>query len=534
MNKLGEDYASKGWLAVVALIAVLVAVGFIPPQSIGGVKLRRANILSDLVSFDDAPVANTVFEPSDDEEFRIDMDSVAECIVAVDTMPRAAQIVYEWRSAPDTVECESYVAREPSVVPDSVRRSPALVPIEDFSDGRMEAFFDTLLYARRPVRIAFLGDSFVEGDILTADLRECLQQTYGGGGTGFAPMASPLTAFRRSVKTQSKGWTSYNIMQRKNAPEALRNRFFVSGWVCQASAGASTSWACTDFREYLDSCSVARMFFISPSDSRIELTLNDSLRNTFDVEGDEAVREIVVSAPQIRMLSFRVAEESKGFIGYGALFEGGGVSVDNYSIRSNNGRALFWTNPSVDAQIHTLLQYDLVVLQYGLNIMQQGVSVYDKYGAQIEQMIAFVHECFPGAAVLLLGVSDRSVNTENGFEPMDAIPYLTACQRAAAERAGAAFWSVADAMQTWGGMETFVRNGWAGKDYTHINYAGGRRVAWSLADAFHAGTRAAFEREEERRSRTVVQENVLDSLQYGRIRQTLLPDLVPERAVGLE
>ena len=87
-------------------------------------------------------------------------------------------------------------------------------------------------------------------------------------------------------------------------------------------------------------------------------------------------------------------------------------------------------------------------------------------------MIAFVRECFPGAAVLLLGVSDRSVKTERGYEPMDAIPYLTACQRAAAERAGAAFWPVSDAMRSWGGMAAFVSNGWAGKDHTHINFAG--------------------------------------------------------------
>ena len=121
-------------------------------------------------------------------------------------------------------------------------------------------------------------------------------------------MASPLTAFRRSVKTQSKGWTSYNIMQRRNAPEALRNNFFVSGWACQATAGASTSWVATDFRERLGDCNEARVFFISPSDSRIEVTVNDSLRNSFDVEGDKAVRQIVVAAPQIHSLSFRVAE----------------------------------------------------------------------------------------------------------------------------------------------------------------------------------------------------------------------------------
>ena len=494
MNPSGENYSSRGWLAVTMLIGVLVALSFVPPQSIGGVKLRRANILSDLISFDDAPAVNTVFEPVDEEEIlRIDLDSVAGRIVAADTLPPAVQIVYRWAPLGDSV---ARVERALPVVPDSVRWSPALVPIEDFSDDRMEAFYDTLLHARRPVRIAFLGDSFVEGDILTADLRERLQCTYGGGGTGFAPMSSPLTAFRRSVKTQSKGWTSYNIMQRKSVPESLRDQFFVSGWISQAAAGASTAWTCTDFRERLADCNEARILFVSPSDSRVEVTLNDSLRNGFAIEGDRAVREIVVTAPRIRSLAFRVAEGGKGFIGYGALFDGGGVAVDNYSIRSNNGRALFWTDPSVDAQIHALVPCDLVILQYGLNIMQQGVYVYGKYGQQLEQMIAFVRECFPGAAVLLLGVSDRSVKTENGFEPMDAIAAMTACQRTAAERAGAAFWPVSEAMRTWGGMAAFVANGWAGKDYTHINYAGGRRVAWSLADALHAGARAVYERPE--------------------------------------
>jgi hypothetical protein len=31
-----------------------------------------------------------------------------------------------------------------------------------------------------------------------------------------------------------------------------------------------------------------------------------------------------------------------------------------------------------------------------------------------------------------------------------------------------------------GGMTRFVENGWAGKDYTHINYAGGREIARQL------------------------------------------------------
>lgn len=175
--------------------------------------------------------------------------------------------------------------------------------------------------------------------------------------------------------------------------------------------------------------------------------------------------------------------------------------VDNYSVRSNNGQAMFWTNPSVNAQMNALLGYDLVILQYGLNIMQTGVSNYTNYAGQIEKMVAYVRQCFPTAAVLVLGVSDRSVKTDAGFEPMDAIPHMLGYQRGAAENTGAAFWPTCDAMRSLGGMEQFVANGWAGKDFTHINYAGGRRVAWSLFDALNAGAFRAYTEAEAARIR---------------------------------
>ena len=305
-------------------------------------------------------------------------------------------------------------------------------------------------------------------------------------------MASPLTAFRRTVKTQSKGWTTYNIMQRKAAPARLRENFYVSGWVSQPAAGASTRWESTDYRKRLDSCTTARVFFLSPRDSRVEVTLNDAQRREFDIAGDDAVRQIAVSAPRVRSLAFKVLSGAEDFVGYGAVFEDRGVVVDNYSVRSNNGQAMFWTNPSVNAQINAMLGYDLVVLQYGLNIMQPGVKNYTNYAGQIEKMIAYVRQCFPGAAVLVLGVSDRSVKTDAGFEPMDAIPHMLDCQRRAARNTGAAFWPTCDAMRALGGMEQFVKNGWAGKDYTHINYAGGRRVAWALFDAINAGVSEVY------------------------------------------
>ena len=495
-----QDYTRRTWQAAAALVAVLTGVAFVPPQKICGVALRRANILSDVLYFGDRRTVPAA--PVLDDEFAGDFHRFAGELEEADAAsgggpavpPRmerpaadsaAARITFEWRP-----EGAAAFESEP-IECDTVRRVPALTPVEDFDtlgDGAFRRFCRRLADTERdrPVRIAVLGDSFIEGDILTADLREQLQLRYGGSGCGFAPMASPLTGYRRTVGTRSTGWSSYNIMQRRSTPEALRGDYYVSGWLCRPGDGASVRWTGSDFRRRLDRCGRARILFIAREECRLTLTLDDSLRRTFDIPAAEAVRQIVVEAP-VATLALCVERGGAGFTGYGVQFEtSDGVTVDNYSIRSNNGQALFGTSPAVDRQIASLTPYDLVVLQYGLNVMQEGVTDYSGYAARVEKMIALVRSCFPDAAVLVLSTSDRSVRSDTGFAPMSSAPAMVEWQRRAARRTGAAFWSVYDAMRAQGGMERFVANGWAGKDYTHINYAGGRRVAYALADALDA------------------------------------------------
>ena len=508
-----KDYTHRSWIAVTLLIAVLIGLSLIPPQTLGGVSLRRANILSDLISFEeDLEKAEKAID-LDDADFHIDLTQVARQIA--DTVPQHAPTTYEWNLREEADDTTA----QPRL-PDSVRLSPTLIPIEDFDTtghSRLTAFYEKLQKGDAPVRIAVMGDSFVEGDILSSDLREKLQLRFGGSGAGFAPMASPLTGFRRTIKTQSKGWDSYNIMQRRNTPAAISDYYYISGWLCQPSDGASVRWEGSSDRACLDSCRTARILFVSRDDSRIEVTVNDRDNRTFDIEGSPAVRQIVVH-DDIRSLSFKVLSGAAGAIGYGAIFESApGVVVDNYSIRSNNGQALFGTNPSVNAQIDAFAEYDLVILQYGLNIMQEGVTNYSAYAARVEKMIAFVRSCFPEAAVLVLSTSDRSVKSDTGFAPMSSAPAMVDWQRRAARATGAAFWSVYDAMRAQGGMERFVANGWAGKDYTHINYAGGRQVAYALVDALDARVAAILRQ----RQQAALPEPVLDSSKIAALDETM-------------
>ncbi len=522
-----DNVIHRGWLGVLLLIAILVGVSFIPPQTLCGVTLRRANILSDIITFDtpsdsksDGATSFPAEEENIDQEvYAIDIEEVSEQVEAVVSHSRhPLQHTYSWDIVPDTLTRGRQLPREESYCEE-------LTPIEEFDSlgvHSLRTFCDTLLTARRAVRVAVLGDSFIEGDILTADLREMLQDTYGGGGAGFAPTASPLTAYRRTIKTQSKGWSTYNIMRYKTTPEPLKSNYFVSGWVCKPAQGASTRWEATSYRRHLDNATTARLYFTATEDCEVKVTLNDTLSHVFAVAKDASVRQIKVCAPKIHSLEMRLQSGESGFTGYGAQFENCGVTVDNYSVRSNNGHAMFRTNPSVNAQIGQMNDYDLVILQYGLNIMQSGVMVYNNYSLQVEKMISFVRECFPSAAVLVMGVSDRSVKTDKGFEPMDAIPAMLKYQRRAARNTGVAFWPTAEAMQREGGMAEFVKNGWAAKDYTHINYNGGQRIARALFDAVNHIARERHLRIVAEELKAKRQQMVLDSIRRSKIDRQIL------------
>lgn len=514
MKSPQNDYTTRSLSASLLLIAILLVVSFIPPVEVWGVELRRANILSEFIRFEEPALAEASLAEAEVEQIEVDWEQIAEAVAETTTPePIAEQHPierhYRW------VTRDTLIERAPLAWPDSLAPYPApKVAIEHF-DTLGGAPFDTLytkLITRRPVRIAFLGDSFVEGDILTADLREQLQLAFGGSGVGFAPMASPLTGFRRTVKTTSKGWTSHNIMQWAKLDEQLKQSFTVAGWVCRPTNGASTRWEGTTSRERLDLCGGANIWFLSRAKSQVEVVVNDSLRRTFTIEPDEALRRIEVAHRGLRSLEFRLHSGAEGFVGYGAqLLDDEGVVVDNYSVRSNNGRALFWSSPSLNAQHQAQVPYDLVILQYGLNIMQQGVFGYSNYGRQIEQMVDYVRQCFPGAAVLVMGVSERWVKGEQGYGPMDALPHMVRSQREAARRAGAAFWATSEAMQALGGMEAFVRNGWAGKDYTHINYGGGRQIAKALFESLCADLYTYWQQENGRRVKRAEEQPLLDS-----------------------
>jgi hypothetical protein len=100
----------------------------------------------------------------------------------------------------------------------------------------------------------------------------------------------------------------------------------------------------------------------------------------------------------------------------------------------------------------------------------------------MENVITHLKRCCPNASFLVVGVSDKSWNNNGTFETDPSVPLLIEAQRRVAEKKGAAFWSLYDAMGGYNSMVNWVTSdtALANKDYTHLNFRGSHKVGKML------------------------------------------------------
>lgn len=365
--------------------------------------------------------------------------------------------------------------------------------IEDYGDSTLRGM--TLFYralddlARRPrtVRIAYFGDSFIEGDILTADLREQLQCRYGGCGVGFVPVTSLTSGFRPTVRHSFRGWESHSAMDSARFDRTLLGP---SGHYFRPLSGASVELrGQATYASRLDTCRRATVYFRSRGSLRLAIQMNRDSVRTRELPPSGDLRALHVDG---RIGSLRLAvERADSALFYGlALDDTCGLALDNFSLRGSSGLTLRSVPVETLRQFNRLRPYDLVILHYGLNVASPGVSNYDYYTTGMQTVIRRLKEAFPQAAILLVSVPDRDRRADDGsLQTMPGIRHLVRGQQRLAADESIAFWNLFEAMGGEGSMATLVnaRPPMANHDYTHINFRGGRRLAALLYDALVYG-----------------------------------------------
>lgn len=354
------------------------------------------------------------------------------------------------------------------------------VMLEDFSpDGHsLQQFYKELGAIKRGEekgRIAFFGDSFIEGDIFCADVRNSLQDLFGGNGVGFVPITSEVAQFRNTIGHTFTGFQSYSLVKK----DTLYAPFGAGGYCFTAGEGNDVTYSVNTKYKHLDIFRDIRLFYNSPENTTFNYSLNNNEIREMKIVASEQLQQKVFKDVNATTVSFTFPVSDTIKL-YGVSFEDSiGIYVDNFGLRGNSGLALTRITESMNRQFNQLQNYQLIILQYGLNVITNDTKDLDWYVNPMVKVVQRLKRCYPDAAIILMSVSDRSTNADGEFRTMASVPLMVEAQREIARQSQVAFYNLFEAMGGENSMVAFVENDppLANKDYTHLNFQGGRRVA---------------------------------------------------------
>lgn len=405
---------------------------------------------------------------------------------------------------PETDSSGRQLAQEvvPVAAPDSTAEGP--VVIADYSQGQaggMYHFYQALSRVGqlgRPVRVAYYGDSFIEGDIFTADLRELLQDQFGGNGVGWVDCASQVHGFRTTVQHNFSGIHEYEVVKRpfSTANQGIAQRYFA------AAEGARITYKGAKVRRHLTQWDRALFYLRTGGGLVLRTTLNGDTVVVDSVAGSQNLQTIVRTAGiapgdslqrqrSMTSISYQVSNIGSGTLLYGVALEPvAGVVVDNFSMRGSAGYTLANIPEATLAQFAAQRPYDLIVVHYGLNVANSKQGNYSGYTRQMGAAIDHLRQAYPQASILVVSMPDRDQRTDAGLRTMRGVESLVAYQQLMASEHGVSFFNLFEAMGGRESMKTLVDRGMANKDYTHINFKGGKHLARLLFDSLMAGYHA--------------------------------------------
>lgn len=468
---------SSGNSLIVPLVAVcmLSALSVVDWGELSDGRLSNFNLIEDIIDgsildvVETAPVEN-LLDPAL-EAAMAEVTSEKELPVhEVDIPVVINDSITETPPVESPVE-ETYYPERVIEVAQSVGRVDGVQPIEDYTPDQSGLFrLKAALSQRdsRRVRIAVIGDSYIEGDIFTQDVRRLLQQEYGGHGVGYMSMHSDFPGFRRSVTQSDNGWTVRDM--RNHSSDPVRP---LSGEYCIGNVGSVTTFKGPKY-DNVRNWNSSKLLFIADSDGLITVK-TDSLTKEIPVYADSRVQLLAVDEVTTKT-TFNIQANNVKILG-AWLEDNSGVGVDCMSLRGNSGASHKSVSTELSAQMAQHIPYDLIIVEYGLNALSAEQSNYQLYTKLMTQVVRRIRECYPSADIMMLGVGDRGRKKGTTVSSIPTVEAMIAAQRQCAADCGILFWDTRAAM---GGEDAIIdwrRRGLVNADYIHLNHKGGSELA---------------------------------------------------------
>ncbi|OYU97528.1 MAG: hypothetical protein CFE21_04340 [Bacteroidetes bacterium B1(2017)] len=356
------------------------------------------------------------------------------------------------------------------------------IPIIEFNEkgkqGGLENFVKALIQLKKnkkgKVRIGYFGDSMIEGDLITQDLRQKFQDYFGGDGVGFVPITSVVAAFRQTIRSEvSDNWKEDNFLQKK-----IGKLLPPSGHSFYAEQNSWASFASFP-QTHLGVFHQATLWY-GPADSVSSISYLSKASNLL---GKQALNSLVLAKDTL-FKKIKIEFNTGNTPVYGVSFESNnGVYLDNYSFRGICGTELMKVNRALLSGWSQEHPFDLIVLHYGPNLLfkpeQTDFSYYKK---QMDKTIKYLKSAFPNTSILIVSSADKAYRNNGTYETAPGVEPLVLVQQELAKENQCAFWNLYLAM---GGENAMVRFAeekpiLAHQDYTHFNLSGSHWVARRL------------------------------------------------------
>ncbi len=349
---------------------------------------------------------------------------------------------------------------------------------------------ETASWAEKPVRITHYGDSQIEMDRISSELRQALQERFGGMGTGMFPALSNVPSASIS-KSASGGFVHFTMYGDSTTVRAGHNRYGIMAQVVQLTGGGTVTLRGTrqkTAKELVQSFSSVSVLYGRESAGFSVRAVSDTLKPTPIVEKADGGTTLVTwkfSRPvQKASLTFQGNAEI-----YGISADGGtGVAVDNIPLRGCSGTIFTRISKQLMEESFALENTGLIILQFGGNYMPvaKSTKIIAQYQEQIEKQIRYFHEVAPEARILFIGPSDMGKSVNGRIVTWPRLPEMVDSLKNTALRSGAAYWDLYRMMGGENSMGQWVKHNpaYAGPDYIHFTPAGAEKVGETLSRSF--------------------------------------------------
>ena len=352
---------------------------------------------------------------------------------------------------------------------ESPKPQPVVIPkvqVDSTVDSRMflKRFYSSLTETgSRTVRVLHYGDSQIEEDRMSQQIREALQAKYGGSGVGLMPLAQTIPT--RTVKQQ----------------------LYMNGHLVQPAQGPQRYLVYGPKRDQREDGLYGVMGQVA--------MMNDSL-----VEGSEQIMAICTPQDRTRpytqwqifadsTIDYTLSGDTIRLSGRGAVYGlsqecDTGVIVDNIPMRGCLGVVFTKMDSTQLSTFYRDRNVRLIIMQFGGNAIpsNRNPGTISAIVKGLRDQVRYIQTCAPRADILFIGPSDMLTQTDGEWQTYPMVPYMDRLLHKMALEENIAYFSLYQWMGGAGSMMRWQEVGLAGADGVHFTRSGARKAGNAVAN----------------------------------------------------